>query len=341
MVRDKRDAAAPASLLRIAHMRGDWRGVVSAARALVQRAPRELKGYRMLTVALLRLEDGAAAAVAAKRLAAIDPDGSDPVMLLARALRLQARPAEAQAALDDGLKRLGSRPELEAERAFGWALEGRVGEAVAVVNALAAVHPDTIEVQRTLAMLAFTLKDTETGSEATDRAFALAPEDPTPLASRARYLASRGLWQPARADLIRAQALRPANAEFAFLRGAVEAGAGDPRAAEAAYRRAAELDATHFAARNNLALLVAERGELDEALTFAQEAHALDADNADGLDTLGWLYLQRGLVDRSIAFLERAHAAAPHQEEARRHLLLAYREAGRDVDADALARRRE
>jgi tetratricopeptide (TPR) repeat protein len=335
--RDPHDPALPAALLRVAQRRGDWRAVAAAARTLVARAPRESHGYRMLAIALLRLDEGKAAEVAARGLQELEPDTSEPVLLIARALRVQGRAADAQTELSAALK-VFPHPELQAEQAFGKALAGNVEQAHAEAKALAAKYPASVEVQRTLAALAFARGATEEGSAATDRALLLTPKDPEPLGTRARYAASRGLWDVARGDLLRAQEMRPHDAEFAFLLGAVESGAGDPAAAERAYRRAAEIDERHFPARNNLAWLLAERGELEEALAFAQQAHALDAENVDGLDTLGWLYLQSGLVDRAIAFLERASAAAPNQDDVRNHLILAYQKAGRSAEAEALSR---
>ena len=53
-------------------------------------------------------------------------------------------------------------------------------------------------------------------------------------------------------------------------------------------------------------------------------------------DTLGALYLRKGLVDRAVSLLEEAHAAVPELPDARLHLGLAYREAGRVDEARPL-----
>jgi Tfp pilus assembly protein PilF len=103
------------------------------------------------------------------------------------------------------------------------------------------------------------------------------------------------------------------------------------------YRRAIALDEEAAAARNNLALLLAERGALEEAREHAQRAYALAGDDEpEVVDTLGWIYLRSGYLDRGTALIERAHRAAPTRPGPRLHLALAYREAGRTREARAL-----
>jgi tetratricopeptide (TPR) repeat protein len=331
--RDPRDPAAPAAVERLAIRRGDWATAAAAARQLIARTPADLGAQERLVHALLELGDAKTAEELARRLAKRDPDRSGPVLLLARAEREQGRHAEAKRTLDEAIARLGPRPELEAESALALGVAGRLAEGIAGLEALAAEHPDEAVVHRLLAILLFARGDVEAGSRATDRALALAPDDPAPLAMRARFHASRRSWAPARVDVQRYLTARPDDAAALFLLGAIEQGDGRRDAAMAAYRRAGEIDERSFAARNNLALLMAETGDLPGALAQAQAAHAIQPDSAAGLDTLGWLYLRSGLVDRAVAFLERAHAADPALDDARLHLALAYREAGRPADA--------
>ena len=88
--------------------------------------------------------------------------------------------------------------------------------------------------------------------------------------------------------------------------------------------------------RNNLAELLASRGDVDGALAVAQEAYRLDETDPYVMDTLGALYLRKGLADRALSLLEEAHTKAPDLSEATLHLAMAYRDTGRTDEARAL-----
>ena len=128
--------------------------------------------------------------------------------------------------------------------------------------------------------------------------------------------------------------LRPDDVEGHIMLGVVHSQLGDRDAAIASYRRAAELDQRNMVARNNLAVELAERGDMPAALQYAQEAYRLTGGRDPEVnDTLGWLYLQQGLIDRSIALLERVREDAPALDAAAFHLAMAYRQAERPEDA--------
>ncbi|MGE4649750.1 MAG: tetratricopeptide repeat protein, partial [Myxococcota bacterium] len=91
-----------------------------------------------------------------------------------------------------------------------------------------------------------------------------------------------------------------------------------------------------FAAQNNLALLLVEQGEIEEAVQVANRAYARAENDPQVIGTLGWVYLHHGLVDRSVALLERAHAMNPGSADTQLHLALAYRKAGRAEAARGL-----
>jgi Flp pilus assembly protein TadD len=96
------------------------------------------------------------------------------------------------------------------------------------------------------------------------------------------------------------------------------------------------LEPEAVAARNNLALTLEQRGQLEEALAVAQAAYARAESNAVVMDTLGWLYLRAGRVDRAVALLEKARRVSPEGADSRYHLAIAYRESGRTSEARQL-----
>ena len=240
------------------------------------------------------------------------------------------------AVLDAAAERFGGAPELAAERAQTLGASGQVEEGIAGVRAAFDAAPDSARLHHVLALLLFQLGRADEGARAVDRALELDWADLRPLRTRAEFRAASGRLDGARRDCEAYLARLPDDAAVHYILGAVHQKAGRADQAIAAYQRAAALDERAVAPRNNLAMLLAERGDLDAGLALAQEAFAIAGDNPYVMDTLGSLYLRRGLVDRSISILEDAHAAAPELPDAQLHLALAYREAGRTDDARRL-----
>lgn len=334
--RDPTNLDAYLALLRIAELRQSWQAMVQVGGELARYAPRDPRGYQAVVRALVALGLDERADAAAREAVARLPDRVETQIELARALRARDETERALAILDAALERYGRSTVLEAERALTLGIAGRLAEAMADIERALETEPEAAQLHAALAALAFQEGAGERGSRAVERALALEPDDPRPLKLRASFAASRGDLARARADLERYVAERPGDAEAQFTLGVVCARVGDTEAAIRAYRRAARLDERQFAARNNLALALADRGELSEALQVAQEAYQVASGDPHVLDTLGWLYLKQGLVERSISLLEEAHRAEPDLLDAKFHLALAYREDSRRDEARRL-----
>ena len=99
---------------------------------------------------------------------------------------------------------------------------------------------------------------------------------------------------------------------------------GEKEEAERAYRATLELDADNAIAMNNLAFLLAERGEdLEQALGLARRAGELAPEDEEILDTTGWVHWKRKETDAAIRLFASALGKAPGNELYRQHLLLA------------------
>jgi tetratricopeptide (TPR) repeat protein len=335
LVRDPSDPALYPPLIRLAERRGDWRTVAATAQLLVRRAPALLDAWTALITALVNLGDGKSAERLARACVEVFKDRVEARLLLARALRAKGEHEAALEQLAEAGERFGRTPELDAERALTLGAGDRLEQAVAVAREALRTSPDSPELHLALAALLFQLSRADEGAHAVDRALELDPGEPVPLKIRAEFRASTGRLDGARKDCERYLMLRPDDPTVHFTLGVVHAKSGRTDQAIASYRRAAELDGTAFAPRNNLAALLAER-DLDDALAVAQEAYAIAPDDTRVLDTLGWLYLQKGLVERAISLLEEAHAGAPERPDPHLHLALAYRAAGRTEEARRL-----
>jgi tetratricopeptide (TPR) repeat protein len=334
-----RDASAPGpwlELLRLAQQRGDPREAAAAAAAAVSRAPRQIAAWQGLVDALIEQGAPPKALETARRAQEVLPDRWESGLLVARALRVSGRSAEALAQLDRVAQRSGDRAEIAAERVLVLGLSGRLDDARAEAQRAIAAHGDGALLHHALAGVLFQAGRADEGAAAVERALALAPDDLRPLALRCQFQAATARFEGAMRDCARFLEQRPDHASLWFALGVAQAGANRKGEAEASYRRAAALDPRAIAPRNNLALLLAERGDLDGALSAAQEAFALAEESPEVLDTLGWLYLEKGLTARAVSLLEDAHRRAPDLDAATLHLALAYRAAGREDAARPL-----
>ncbi len=108
-----------------------------------------------------------------------------------------------------------------------------------------------------------------------------------------------------------------------------------------------KLDPNLAVAKNNLAYLLAEKGEnLDRALDLAQEAREALPDNPNAADTLGWVLLKKDLPSAAVGYLREAERGMrtddPNTGIVRHHLALALEadgksEAAREVLARAIS----
>ncbi len=330
------ELAPQLGVIRLADRRGDWGAVAAFAQRLLRSHPDEPAGLAALAQAMVRLERGQEAEAVAKRLVEVAPDEVEGALLLAQAQRARGRLDLALATLREAASRPPGSDALDAEWALTLGLAGDASAGIAHARASLASNPESASLHRTLAALLFQVGNREDGERAAERALALAPDDPTPLRLAAEFLASRGAHEDARRAAERYLRIRTDDAGVYFVLGVAQAGLGDDEAAIASYRKAAALDDGAFAARNNLAELLAKRGDLAGALEAAQQAYAIAGGNPYVIDTLGWLYWRRGLVDRAISLLEEAHRALPAMPDAQYHLALAYRDAGRHDEARRL-----
>jgi len=331
--RDPRWSAPAMALTSLAARRGNWEAVASHASDWVHRAPQQIGGWLAWIDALERVGDGKRAETIARRCLEQFPNRPEPHRMLARALRAQGRSDEALAELD-AIPSPG--PVERAERVRTLGLAGRVAEGIELGRRAIAADPEVPALHAALAALLYAAGEEQEGARATDRALELAPDEPRPLRVRCEFRASVGLWQKAREDCSHYLTARPDDAGAWFLLGISLAQLGETSDAVSAYRRSATLDERDARSRNNLAGLLAARGDLDEALAVSQEAYRLDGESPAVQDTLGELYRRQGLTERAVSLLEAAHAAAPGMPDAALHLALAYGDQGRRTDARTL-----
>ncbi len=91
------------------------------------------------------------------------------------------------------------------------------------------------------------------------------------------------------------------------------------------YEATIKLDPNNAVALNNKAFLMAEHGgDLDSALTYAQQAKRMLPNMSEVSDTLGWIYLKKNLNDNAIDIFKDLVSKDPHASTYRYHLGIAY-----------------
>ena len=313
-----RDPSAPGpwlELLRLAQARGDWRETRQTAVALIQRAPGLIDGWQGLVDALLEdgerdaALDGRAAFGDSARLAlrAAGPAGAGA----ARAGAKRRGAGRARRGADTGRRPHRDRGGARARAGSRRTLRGRLGRGGARerrprrrVGAASRAGRGTVPGR--------------TRRGGCRRGGARAGTRSARPASAGHALQLRGGQRPLRGrapSCGRYVERDPDHGESLFALAMAQQAAGRGDAAVESFRRAAALDPRAVAPRNNLALLLAARGDLDGALAAAQEAYALAEQSPEVLDTLGWLYLEKGLIGaRRLA----ARGRAPARSGARR-----------------------
>jgi len=95
------------------------------------------------------------------------------------------------------------------------------------------------------------------------------------------------------------------------------------------YEEVVALDSRASTASNNLAWILADRGQdLDRALQLAQTAVAMQPEEAQVLDTLGWVYYKRNQPQQAIPRFEQSVQKSPNVAEFHYHLGLAILKTG-------------
>ena len=110
--------------------------------------------------------------------------------------------------------------------------------------------------------------------------------------------------------------------------GMIHQAMGQSYEAEKTYERALQIDARAAVAGNNLAYMLAERGDnLEYALLLARDAVTVAKDDPVVLDTLGLVYIKRQQPAEAVTALLKAIRLAPNNPVYHFHLGLAYADA--------------
>jgi tetratricopeptide (TPR) repeat protein len=266
---------------------------------------------------------------------------------LSRIYRLQENRDLERVQLEEALALDPEQPDVLAALLELDTVQGRLPESLERLRAVALANPESSTLSQ-LRGLAEARSGLHSEAEASFRAaIDLDPNNLTAYQRLAEFLARTGRREDVVATYEKALAARPESPSLNLIVGILHEGLGRQDSAMERYEAAVQLDPNLAAAKNNLAYLLAERGQdLDRALDLAQEAKALLPDNPNAADTLGWVLYKKNIPSAAIGYLKEAEGGFPREDPAlgivRQHLALAYEangeaEKARDVVERALS----
>jgi len=191
----------------------------------------------------------------------------------------------------------------------------------------AARQPASAGVQQFLGQLLFANGDKAGARPAFEAAKRANPTLVAADLSLANLDAAEGKRDDARKRLSALVSAHPDNVAAHYLWGQVEFMDGRNASAIEQYRKVVALDEKNASALNDLAYLLADGKQPDEALKYAQQAKELAPESPFVDDTLGWTYYQKGMYSLAVTHLE---SAVAREGTARRqyHLAMACLKAG-------------
>ena len=165
-----------------------------------------------------------------------------------------------------------------------------------------------------------------------ERADAASPNHPDILRSLLQLDRRENRFPESLARIDAASAASPEDAKLQRLRGVVALMSGDGEAAEAAFKKAIELDPSDVGSYEQLARHYAKTGRLQETIETYQKALEVRPDAAQIHHFLGVLYEYGGQREKAIESYEAAVRNKPDMAEAKNNLAYLFAEAGENLD---------
>ncbi len=184
--------------------------------------------------------------------------------------------------------------------------------AIAELHAAEKRFPNDPALPAYRAWLALLLNDRQQAEEAINRSLSLDPAEPTALEARAHFRAGfLGDNKGALEDLNSVLAVAPGSSSTWNAIGNIQSERNAIREAEAAFRKAIELDPGSAVAHANLAIFYLDTGRLEAAKKEIDAVFAADPAFDIGLLARGRYYLQTGEIDKAIEDLLAGSVANP------------------------------
>jgi len=320
---DKSETNAAQLLARIHFDRGDFKQAANFASAALRRskANRRADDYVIAIRSLTKLGQFENARTSAAKLSELPGEKAAGTAELAYVVRAEQGPEAAVATIRDSGLDLSQTENRAALRAMADNLNalGRDEEALAIVDSAIARNPEDADMHAIRGTTLLRLSRNDEARQEFEKARAIDTDCTAAIAGLAVMAGNSGEFAKA-VELFDLAAENAGDEGYAYSAAQLTLQLGDKEAAMDRLRAIVRKHPGSAGARNDLAWLLAESGgNLDTALSLAQEAEALDP-RADVLDTLGWVHIKRGEAAAAVSVLEKAHSETPDSASIRYHL---------------------
>jgi tetratricopeptide (TPR) repeat protein len=327
------------SLSRIHGALGEHEYAIEQGRMYLRERPEDVRTRILVAQSLVHLGK-AEEAFAELEVIPDESRDADSWYAMGRLFMAQGKAEEAREALLEANAQRPNMPDILRSLLRVEAPAGKFGAAADRVRAAVKAQPENAR----LALLEGRIELIEGNADAAEAAFQrsveLDPDDATAYQQLAQFYRMTGRLEESIATHEKSIEQNPNSARSHERLAMLHEASGDVDKATEYYERAIALDSSLGEAKNNLAYLLAERGDdLDRALDLAQEAKALLPDSPNAADTLGWVLYKRGIPSAAIGYLREAISgfAGEGNEEAlgvvRHHLAMAYEANEQDTEA--------
>jgi Flp pilus assembly protein TadD len=253
-----------------------------------------------------------------------DPQNPIGYLKLARLYRLEKKPKEALAVLEEGYRRNQVSAELLTELIQGFIQQKRNDAAIEVCKKRIAENPRDVFALNLLGWVYTDLKNFQEAEGALKTAIEMQPLWPAPHTNLANLYLLQGRKKDAVEKFEAAITANPRDpASYLSLALLYERDTDYPNAMKV-YERALRENPDFWFAGNNLAFLLAETSgqpaELEKAKALIKDAIKIQPNQPALIDTLGWVYFRMGDYGQARALIEQALAASPEEDVLNYHM---------------------
>ena len=254
-----------------------------------------------------------------------DPDLPSAYFASAQALLAKGDARQAEAALQDTLRRDPMSLPALATLLNLYSQQGRMQEGLQRIAGLVQQYPQNSGLRFLLALAYFGLKDLEKSETNVRQALALDPKTPDAYTLLANIHLARGAVEDAKADLRAAIAAHPRRLLNYMALVTQYEKEGNWEEAKRLDEKAHDIDPASPMVADELAFLYLEHGgDVNAAVSLAQIARQKMPDSPITADALGWAYYKLGSLDSAVVQLKESSEKVPNNPIYRYHLGMAF-----------------